>query len=356
MPQFMNRQKTIVGSQSTGMRLDLFATVHFRDVIRSEGLSRSGIQKLISEGQITLNGKVAKSGARLKINDLVVFQTLPAKKSSLMAEPIALNIIYEDDDCIVVNKAPGMAVHPASGRNTGTLVNAILHHCPNLQGIGGESRPGIVHRLDKDTSGVMIVAKNALAFQQLAQQFKNRQVKKEYLALVSGKLKGERGIIDRPVGRHRSDRKRMSSLYCLPRKREAVTEWCVEKCFRNKNEVLGSSWVSLLRLMPRTGRTHQIRVHLADLGYPLIGDKVYGSKRSSTTGKSADVSILDSFSRQALHAERLVILHPRTGSPVEFYAPLAADMERLLKFLEDQNLEYKIHQFNRGVDKETAFT
>lgn len=333
----MNRQKAIVDSQSAGMRLDLFATRHLPDAMKHEVVSRSGIQRLISEGQITLNGKVAKSGARLKINDLVAFQNLPTKKSiSLTAEPIALNIIYEDDDCIVVNKAPGMVVHPAAGRNMGTLVNAILHHCPNLQGIGGESRPGIVHRLDKDTSGVMIVAKNALAFQQLATQFKNRRVKKEYLALVSGKFKAERGIIDRPIGRHRSDRKRMSSLYSLPRKKEAVTEWRVEKCFRNKNEFMGASWVSLLRLTPRTGRTHQIRVHLADLGYPVIGDKIYARKRPNAGGKNGDVSSVNLFSRQALHAERLGILHPRTGSPVEFYAPLPADMNTLLKFLEDQ--------------------
>jgi 23S rRNA pseudouridine1911/1915/1917 synthase len=352
----MGRQKAIVDSHSTGMRLDLFVTRHLPDAMKHDVVSRSGIQKLISEGQITLNGKVAKSGARLKINDLVAFETLRTKKSSLMAEPIALNIIHEDDDCIVINKAPGMVVHPAAGRNMGTLVNAILHHCPNLQGIGGESRPGIVHRLDKDTSGVMIVAKNALAFQQLAQQFKNRQVKKEYLALVSGKLKGEHGIIDRPIGRHRSDRKRMSSLYCMPRKREAVTEWRVEKCFRNNNEVMGASWVSLLRLTPRTGRTHQIRVHLADLGYPLIGDKVYGRKRPNAGCKNGDVSSLDLFSRQALHAERLGILHPRTGCPVEFYAPLAADMHALLKFLEDQDLDCRVRKINRGVDKETAFT
>jgi 23S rRNA pseudouridine1911/1915/1917 synthase len=355
-PGVMSRHKTIVDSQSTGMRLDLFATRHLPDAMKHEVVSRSGIQKLISEGQITLNGKVAKSGARLKTSDLVAFQTLPTRKSSLTAEPIALNIIYEDDDCIVINKAPGMVVHPAAGRNMGTLVNAILHHCPNLQGFGGESRPGIVHRLDKDTSGVMIVAKNAFAFQELARQFKNRRVKKEYLALVSGKLKAERGIIDRPIGRHRSDRKRMSSLYCLPRKREAVTEWRVEKCFWNKNPVMGASWASLLRLTPRTGRTHQIRVHLADLGYPLIGDKVYGRKRPNAGIKNGDVSNLELFSRQALHAERLGILHPRTSSPLEFYAPLAEDMETLLKFLEDQDLEYQTRKIYRGVDKERAFT
>jgi 23S rRNA pseudouridine1911/1915/1917 synthase len=251
-----------------------------------------------------------------------------------VAEPIALDVIYEDDECIVINKAPGIVVHPAAGRTTGTLVNAILHHCPDLQGIGGESRPGIVHRLDKDTSGVIVVAKSMPAFQQLARQFKERRVKKEYLALVWGKPKDECGIIDRPIGRHRLDRKRMSSIYALAKKREAVTEWSVEKCFRHGNKPFGSYWVSLLRLTPQTGRTHQIRVHLADLGYPLVGDKVYGRKQPHPTVKSANGSSVDSFSRQALHAVRLSLFHPRTGVLKEFYAPLAEDIESLLKTLE----------------------
>jgi 23S rRNA pseudouridine1911/1915/1917 synthase len=331
----MNLQKTVVDPRSAGIRLDLFLTRCLANVKNAEGFSRSGIQKLIAEGQITLNGKPARASTRLKTNDLVAIKTLPPKKSKLVAEPIALNVIYEDDDCIVINKAPGIVVHPAAGRTTGTLVNAILYHCPDLQGIGGESRPGIVHRLDKDTSGVMIIAKSMAAFQQLARQFKERRVKKEYVALVLGKPKDEHGIIDRPIGRHRSDRKRMSSIHTLARKREAVTEWSLEKSFRRRDEALSSSWVSLLRLRPRTGRTHQIRVHLADLGYPLVGDKVYGRKRSNPTVKNADVSSLDSFSRQALHAERLSLFHPRTGAPMEFYAPLAEDIESLLRTLED---------------------
>ena len=163
----MNLQKTVVDPQSAGIRLDLFLTRCLANVKNAEGFSRSGIQKLIAEGQITLNGKPARASARLKTNDLVAIKTLPPKKSKLVAEPIALNVIYEDDDCIVINKAPGIVVHPAAGRTTGTLVNAILYHCPDLQGIGGESRPGIVHRLDKDTSGVMIIAKSMAAFQQL---------------------------------------------------------------------------------------------------------------------------------------------------------------------------------------------
>ena len=327
----MNLQETIVDPQSAGMRLDLFLTRRLANVKKSEEFSRSGIQKLIAEGHITLNGKPARSSARLKSNDLVVVETLPPKKPKLAAEPIALNVIYEDDDCIVINKPPGIVVHPAAGINTGTLVNAILFHCPELQGIGGESRPGIVHRLDKETSGVMIVAKSAAAFLQLARQFKERQVKKEYVALVLGKPNDRHGIIDRSIGRHRSDRKRMSSIHAIAKKREAVTEWVVEKSFRRKAATLGTSWVSLLRLMPKTGRTHQIRVHLADMGYPLVGDKMYGRKRSNPTAKNTDS--LDSFSRQALHAERLSLLHPRTGAPIEFYAPLAEDIQSLLETL-----------------------
>ena len=335
----MNLQKKLVDPRSAGMRLDLFLARCSPSAMKGEGMSRSEIQRLIAEGQITLNSKNAKASARLKANDLIAIKTLPPKKPNLVAEPIALNLLYEDDDCIVINKAPGIAVHPAAGRTAGTLVNAILYHCPDLRGIGGESRPGIVHRLDKDTSGVMIVAKSMYAFQQLARQFKERRVKKEYLALVLGKLKHERGIIDRPIGRHRSDRKRMSSLYALARKREAVTEWSVEKCFGHKNEARHFEWVSLLRVTPRTGRTHQIRVHLADLGHPVIGDQVYGRKRPHSTVKGAQVSSLDSFSRQALHAERLSLFHPRTGTPMEFYAPVAGDIERLLKNLDNWILD-----------------
>jgi 23S rRNA pseudouridine1911/1915/1917 synthase len=331
----MIQGEALVDRQSAGMRLDRFVTRCLPDTLGVERLSRSGIQKLIAEGQITLNGRPAKAAVRLKVDDRVAIKTLPPRPSRLAGEPINLTVIFEDDDCVVINKAAGMVVHPATGKPTGTLVNAILHYCPGLQGIGGELRPGIVHRLDKDTSGVMIVAKNAFAFQELAAQFKDRRVKKEYLALVFGKLKGERGVIDRPIGRHRADRKRMSSLYALPKKREAVTEWSVEKWLRNKNDVPGSPGVSLLRLRPWTGRTHQIRVHLADLGHPVVGDKVYGRKRRNNPARNGNVPALDSFPRQALHAERLSLFHPRSGVPVEFYAPLAEDIDHLLKTLED---------------------
>jgi 23S rRNA pseudouridine1911/1915/1917 synthase len=343
----VNQRKTLVPAQSAGMRLDVFVTRHLLEGAQSSGLSRSGIQRLIAARQVTVNGRPAKPATRLRENDVVLIQDVPAKQGSLAPEPIALDVIYEDGDCIVVNKAPGMVVHPAAGRTGGTLVNAILHRCPDLQGIGGEYRPGIVHRLDKDTSGVMIVAKNAAAFQRLAQQFKDRRVNKEYLALIWGRPKTNCGTINRPIGRHRSDRKRMSSVYSLPRKREAVTEWSVEKCFRHENAA-GWSWVSLLRLKPMTGRTHQIRVHLADLGYPLLGDKIYGRKPVSGAQKSAAGSRLSTVGRHALHAERLRLFHPTTGKLMEFYAPLAKDIVGLLQTLEEQDVDWRRRENRRG--------
>jgi 23S rRNA pseudouridine1911/1915/1917 synthase len=244
-----------------------------------------------------------------------------------------LQIIYEDQDCIVVNKAPGMVVHPAAGRSHGTLVNALLYHCADLQGIGGEYRPGIVHRLDKDTSGAMIVAKNDFAFHQLAQQFKKRTVEKEYVALVWGKLAREEGIIDRPIGRHRSDRKRMSSIHPLAKVRQAVTEWKVEHIYRIENETQGESWLSWLRIKPRTGRTHQIRVHLADLGHPVVGDRVYGYRRPN--GNSACAR----FPRQVLHAEKITFIHPRSGAPITLVAPMGEDICELLKQLSSKGVD-----------------
>jgi 23S rRNA pseudouridine1911/1915/1917 synthase len=243
-----------------------------------------------------------------------------------------LEILYEDADYIVVNKAPGVTVHPAAGHWTGTLVNALLHHCPDLDGIGGVRRPGIVHRLDKDTSGVMIAAKNMLAYESLVLQFKNRTVDKEYVALAWGKVMPDRGVIDRPIGRHRSDRKKMSSIHCCQRSRKALTEWTVEQRF-----VLAGAPsrppLSLLRLCPRTGRTHQLRVHLADSGHPLLGDRVYGKRRKNATMALLHDSVLESFPRQALHAETLVVSHVRTGERMKFTAPLPDDFHQLLRHL-----------------------
>ena len=322
-----------------GQRLDLFLASHLLfDKASETNLSRAEIQKLISRGQVTLNGTVTKPSARLKLHDRVDVQVLPARPTSLKAEPIPLDILYEDADCLVVNKAAGIVVHPAAGRTGGTLVNALLHYCPVISGVGDDLRPGIVHRLDKDTSGVMIVAKNQRVLRHLAGQFKARTVHKEYLALVRGKIAAEKGIIDQPIGRHRSDRKRMSSLYPLSQKRQAITEWRVEERFAFADTANSLRWFTLLRLTPRTGRTHQLRVHLTDLGFPLVGDPVYG-KRTQLSATVVDSELgIARFSRQALHAEKLAVDHTSTGKRLVFTAPLPEDFASLLDKLRQRSL------------------
>jgi 23S rRNA pseudouridine1911/1915/1917 synthase len=328
----MPDREVIIDAGHAGMRLDLFLARELS--ARADGWSRSAIQKMIADGGVTLNGRKAKPGARLKAGDCVEVKLLPPKDAAPEPEPLPLEILYEDADCIVLNKAPGMVVHPAAGWKSGTLVNALLHHCPNLPGIGGERRPGIVHRLDKDTSGVMVVAKNGKAFQDLAAQFKDRRVGKEYLALVWGRMAKAKGAIDRSIGRHRSDRKRMSSLRAGSRAREALTEWRVEEFFPVGSSRSPFSAVTLLRLKPHSGRTHQLRVHLADEGHPVVGDPVYGPRR----GKIENVPALRDFPRQALHAERLEFFHPRSGTLMNFCAPLPADIDGLIRRLKEASM------------------
>jgi 23S rRNA pseudouridine1911/1915/1917 synthase len=332
-------QRAVVGEKASGMRLDVFLTQHFNKEIERYGLTRSRMQRLIEEGVITVNGALAKSSRRLKPTDSVELGRIPAIGTKLTAEAVPLDIIYEDGDCVVINKAPGMTVHPAAGSVSGTLVNALIHHCPVLKGIGDEGRPGIVHRLDKYTSGVMVVAKNDRSLQMLAQQFKDRTVKKEYLALVWGRVESDSGIIDWPIGRHRSQRQKMSSRFTHSRTREAVTEWNVEKRLALRGNVRNTRWVSLVRLRPKTGRTHQIRVHLAERGYPVVGDKVYGAHPKTDFRNSSGILLLDHFPRQALHAERLEFRHPRTGHRNEFKAGLYDDIDELVKELEKQRVE-----------------
>jgi len=311
-----------------GMRLDLFLTNRFAKGEPEKALSRAEIQRLISKGLVKLNGAVAKRSVRVQVNDRIEIQAPPKPTSTLDAQPLPIEILYEDADCLVVNKAPGMVVHPAAGQSRDTLVNALLHHCKDLARVGSERRPGIVHRLDKDTSGVMVVAKNPWAYHQLVAQFKNRQVRKEYLALVHGKMVPAMGRIDRPIGRHRADRKRMSSLYRLNHGRPALTEWRVlEHLSIGHDHARGT--ITLVRLLPRTGRTHQLRVHLADMGFPIVGDKVYGRRRNKGERTPAD-GLLQAFPRQALHAELLAIHDVRSGKIIEFHAPLARDMDELL--------------------------
>jgi 23S rRNA pseudouridine1911/1915/1917 synthase len=318
-----------VDAASGGLRLDLYLARQFN----SAGLSRAEAQRLIGDGLVTVNGRRAKASIRVKANDIIKWQSLPPRDTSLRPENLPLDVIYEDSQLIVINKAAGMIVHPTAAAATGTLVNALLYHCPDLSGIGGERRPGIVHRLDKDTSGLMVIVKTTLAFQRLADQFKDRKVEKEYVALVWGRLPSGSGVIDRAIGRHRSDRKRMSSRYSLANSREALTEWQVETFFQLGVSPASPLSVSLLRLKPRTGRTHQLRVHLADLGHPIIGDKTYRHNRRTHERNSPAGSRLNAFPRQALHAERLSFIHPANKNLMAFRAPLPQDMHELLQFL-----------------------
>ncbi len=336
-----------------GKRLDIFLVRALSNLGPMGGLSRSGIQKMIAEGQITLNGGRAKAGTRIKLGDQIEIHWRAPKDTELEPESLPLDILYEDEDCIVLNKAPGMVVHPAAGKRSGTLVNALLYHCPDLKGIGGERRPGIVHRLDKDTSGVMVVAKHEQAFHGIARQFKDREVSKKYLALVWGRVEPNEGIMDRAIGRHRGDRKKMSSLYALARKREAATEWRVEERFRVGAAQTRYGWVSFLRLKPQTGRTHQIRVHLADEGYPVVGDRVYGPKRHDLLKSGVAPGLLE-FPRQALHAEKLEFRHPRSGARVAFQAPLPEDIQKVLDDLRRQR-SVEAKKIEKGVDKEVGF-
>ena len=353
----MLAEQLVIDQNSAGVRLDLFLTRHLTAGVESRfDISRAGIQRLITEGHITLNGVMTKPSARLKSNDRIHIAPLPPRETQLRAEALPLNILYEDTDCIVINKSPGIVVHPAAGRSSGTLVNALLHHYPNIAGVGGERRPGIVHRLDKDTSGVMVIAKNMSAYLQLVGQFKNRTVHKEYLALVWGMIEPDRGIVDRAIGRHRSDRKRMSSLHLDRRGREAITEWSVEERFRISPKPYPLAAMTLLRLRPRTGRTHQLRVHLADMGHPLIGDKIYGRKRLAVA-KMPRNSRIDLFPRQALHAEKLTIELGWPARPMEFSAPLPDDFSDLLNHLRIRDggaVEIPHDLITRGVDKQVT--
>jgi 23S rRNA pseudouridine1911/1915/1917 synthase len=328
-------QEVWIDDGAAGSRLDLFLARHPTPAkTLGATFSRSEIQRLIDEGQITLNGARTKASTRIKEHDRIDIRLLPPRDAEVGAEALPLAILYEDADCIVLNKAPGITVHPAAGHWSGTLVNALLHHCPEMDGIGGIRRPGIVHRLDKDTSGVMIVAKNMAAYHNLVLQFKNRTVEKEYIAIAWGNVIGDKGVIDRPIGRHRSDRKKMSSVFFSKGAREALTDWAVEERFALASTNGASCFMTLLRVRPRTGRTHQIRVHLADCGHPLLGDSMYGKKRNHSARwlESGDPRI-QLLSRQALHAEKLTIKHLRTGQPIRFTAPLPEDLVALRDYL-----------------------
>ena len=295
----MTRKYSFVAEEA-GVRLDRFVG----DMCPE--LSRTHAQKLISDGCITVNGQAAKASLKLSPGDRVDIVIPPAPPSPLSPEAIPLPIIYEDDDLLVVDKPAGMAVHPAPGHPGHTLVNAILSHYPHLADIGDSLRPGIVHRLDKETSGVMLVAKNRVSQAALAEQFRSRSVSKSYLVLVKGKLTPESGIIEAAIGRDPRHRQRMA---VVSRGREARTEYRVVR-------YIGK--YSLLEITPETGRTHQIRVHLAAIGFPVVGDSTYGVKSPY-------------LSRQFLHASKLGFHLPSTDEYVEFESALPPDLEQALR-------------------------
>lgn len=292
--------------EEQNMRLDIYLSN------RGEvSLSRSRVQKLIEEGLVQINDSSAKANYKLRKGDKVTLFLLPPKELKVEAEEIPLNIIYEDKDIIVINKSQGMVVHPANGNYSGTLVNALLWHCKDLSGIGGVTRPGIVHRLDKDTSGLLVVAKNDFAHTNLAEQIKERKVKKQYLTLVHGNVREEKGTIDAPIGRHPIDRKKMAVV--AKAGKAAITHYEVLRRYGNYTYLL----IDL-----ETGRTHQIRVHLSYIGYPVVADPVYSSSnRFKLPG-------------QFLHSHKLIFKHPRTGEKLNFTAPLPENLEKVLRTLE----------------------
>jgi 23S rRNA pseudouridine1911/1915/1917 synthase len=315
--QQSTEMRFVVSENQAGLRLDVFLAQ------ADESFSRSQIKNAIEEGDVTVNGKEPKVSQHLKAGDLVELHLEAAIDAIAVPQDIPLNIVYEDASIIVINKPAGMVVHPAPGNADQTLVNALLFHCHDLSGIGGVLRPGIVHRLDKETSGLIVAAKSDEAHRKLSAQFEKHDVHKKYVALVWGDVKGQTGEIVLPVGRHPVDRKKMSTK--SRRGKDALTLWKVRERY---------GVATLLDVEIKTGRTHQIRVHLTERGYPVIGDAVYGNPSKLQTVKDAALKAqLKSFSRQALHAAQLSFLHPQSGERVVFAAPLPEDMENLRALL-----------------------
>lgn len=310
----------VVEAHDADLRLDVFLASRLADI------TRSGIKRLMDAGSVTLNSRPAKPGQRLRPND-VVTAAVPATDADgandTKAEALALDILYEDSDVIVINKPAGMAVHPGAGRPAGTLVNALLAHTRSLAAGSAPDRPGIVHRLDMDTSGVLVVAKNAASYTSLAAQFREHSTVRRYIALVWGAMKDDAGVIDLPLGRDITHRKKISTR--TRKARVAETHYRALKRYHG---------FTLVELTLKTGRTHQVRAHLAAIHHPVVADPVYGGVRKVVSvGKEAGDAI-KSAGRQLLHAETLGFVHPGTGSYMEWRVPPPADMEKVLKALE----------------------
>ena len=303
----MTRELT-AATEHAGVRLDAFLSA-------DGALTRSQAARLIAEGRVRVNGKPAAKSARLSGGETVTVDVPQLRETALPPQDIPLDVVYEDDDVIVVNKPTGLVVHPAPGHPDGTLVNALLHPCgDSLSGIGGEKRPGIVHRIDRDTSGLIIAAKNDAAHLALSAQLKDHSLSRTYECLVTGNMKQDSGTVDAPIGRSSADRKKMA---VVPTGRRAVTHWEV---------VARYPGVTHLRCRLETGRTHQIRVHMAYIGHPILGDTVYGAKKP-----------VPGLTGQCLHATGLRFIHPRTGEPVELHCPLPPEFTAMLQKLQNKS-------------------
>lgn len=306
---------------ANGKRIDLFLSQ------MDLSLSRSFIHKLILDHHVLVNGKPIKPSFKIKGGEEIHIEVPPLEKPSLEPENIPLDIIYEDSDLLVVNKKAGMVIHPAAGNYSHTLVNALLFHCKDLSGINGILRPGIVHRLDKNTSGLLVVAKNDFAHLSLAEQIKNRALLREYIAIAWGHMPAQEGTIEAPIGRASKDRKKMTVTRV--KGRESLTEYKVLERF---------NLCDLLSIRLKTGRTHQIRVHLSYLNHPVLGDPEYGGRQKWLKGiydqeRPLAQKLLSIIERQALHAKKLGFVHPRTKEYQEFDSPLPEDIESVLALL-----------------------
>jgi len=311
-----------VAASESGQRLDVFLSERAQT-------PRAQVRRWIEEGRALLNDAVVRPSRKLVDGDVIVAAPPEVAQIEIEPEALALTVLHEDVDLIVIDKSAGMVVHPAPGHPRGTLVNALLHHCDDLAGVGGMLRPGIVHRLDRGTSGVMVAAKNDRAHRHLAGQFHDHTIDRLYRTFVRALPSAKQGQVDAPIGRHPRDRKRMSTQ--TKSGRAAKTNWRVTTRYPDAG-------VSQLEIRPETGRTHQIRVHLSSQGMPIVGDPVYGRARAGSSGRGFRIGL----DRPALHAARLAFTHPRSNEPVVFEAPLPEDLARFVRELE---------AFGRGVEK-----
>ncbi|HIE51689.1 MAG TPA: RluA family pseudouridine synthase [Armatimonadetes bacterium] len=312
------RHRLQVPPERAGKRLDVFVAEAV------PGLTRSRAKHLIREGQVTVAGRPTKPSHRVAAGEEITVLVPPPRRISVEAEDIPLDIVYEDADLILINKPAGLVTHPAPGSPRHTVVNAVLAHCRDLSGVGGALRPGIVHRLDKNTSGLLLIAKNDFAHQRLTEQLRTRTACRHYLALLYGDLPEEELTVDAPLGRHPIERTRMA---VVPTGRPARTTFRVQERFGD---------FTLVEARLHTGRTHQVRVHSAYIGHPVVGDPLYGrrsARRRAPAHESELLRLLTQLRGQALHAQRLIFAHPRTGEVREFTAPLPEDFARLLAYL-----------------------